>query len=170
LQLDYSVKSFIDRNDPCNPFRLSDVFKLNYVMNITRMANPVVAAKHVLVIDDNEHIQQIVQAALQRLTTWTISVASSAKEGLAKAEAERPDVILMDYMMPEMNGVDCLKQLRLNPETEAIPVLFLTAYQSLVEPRRFQAMGAAGAIAKPFDPFFIAPHIIQTLGWDTEEP
>jgi CheY-like chemotaxis protein len=138
-------------------------------MNNLRMANPIVATKHVLVIDDNDHIQQIVQAALQRLTTWTVSVASSAREGIAKAEAERPDVILMDYMMPEMNGVDCLKQLRSKPETENIPVLFLTAYQSLVEPRRFQAMGAAGAIAKPFDPFFIAPHIIQTLGWDAEE-
>jgi CheY-like chemotaxis protein len=138
-------------------------------MNDLRMANPLVATKHVLVIDDNDHIRQIVQAALQRLTTWTVSVASSAREGLAKAETEQPDVILMDYMMPEMNGVDCLKQLRLNPETGAIPVLFLTAYQSLTEPRRFQAMGAAGAIAKPFDPFFIAPHIIQTLGWDTEE-
>ncbi len=138
-------------------------------MNTLMMVNPIVATKHVLVIDDNDHIQQIVQAALQRLTTWTVSVASSAREGIAKAEAERPDVILMDYMMPEMNGVDCLKQLRSRPETENIPVLFLTAYQSLVEPRRFQAMGAAGAIAKPFDPFFIAPHIIQTLGWDIEE-
>jgi CheY-like chemotaxis protein len=138
-------------------------------MNTLMMVNPIVATKHVLVIDDNDHIQQIVQAALQRLTTWTVSVASSAREGIAKAEAERPDVILMDYMMPEMNGVDCLKQLRSRPETENIPVLFLTAYQSLVEPRRFQAMGAAGAIAKPFDPFFIAPHIIQTLGWDAEE-
>jgi CheY-like chemotaxis protein len=138
-------------------------------MNTLMMVNPIVATKHVLVIDDNDHIQQIVQAALQRLTNWTVSVASSAREGIAKAEAERPDVILMDYMMPEMNGVDCLKQLRSRPETENIPVLFLTAYQSLVEPRRFQAMGAAGAIAKPFDPFFIAPHIIQTLGWDAEE-
>jgi CheY-like chemotaxis protein len=138
-------------------------------MNTLMMVNPIVATKHVLVIDDNDHIQQIVQAALQRLTTWTVSVASSAREGIAKAEAERPDVILMDYMMPEMNGVDCLKQLRSRPETENIPVLFLTAYQSLVEPRRFQAMGAAGAIAKPFDPFFIAPHIIQTLGWDADE-
>jgi CheY-like chemotaxis protein len=137
-------------------------------MNNLRMVNPLVATKHVLVIDDNDHIQQIVQAALLRLTSWTVSVASSAREGLAKAEAERPDVILMDYMMPEMNGVDCLKQLRLNPETEAIPVLFLTAYQSLVEPRRFQAMGAAGAIAKPFDPLFLAPHIIQTLGWSSD--
>jgi CheY-like chemotaxis protein len=138
-------------------------------MNTLMMVNPIVATKHVLVIDDNDHIQQIVQAALQRLTTWTVSVASSAREGIAKAEAERPDVILMDYMMPEMNGVDCLKQLRSRPETENIPVLFLTAYQSLVEPRRFQAMGAVGAIAKPFDPFFIAPHIIQTLGWDADE-
>jgi CheY-like chemotaxis protein len=137
-------------------------------MNNLRMANPLVATKHVLVIDDNDHIRQIVQAALQRLTAWTVSVASSAKEGLAKAEAERPDVILMDYMMPEMNGVDCLKQLRSKPETETIPVLFLTAYQSLIEPRRFQAMGAAGAIAKPFDPFFLAPHIIQTLNWDSD--
>jgi CheY-like chemotaxis protein len=138
-------------------------------MNKLRIINPAVTTRHVLVIDDNNHIQQIVQAALQRLTTWTVSVASSAREGISKAETERPDVILMDYMMPEMNGVDCLKQLRSKPETEAIPVLFLTAYQSLTEPRRFQAMGAAGAIAKPFDPFFLAPHIIQTLGWDTEE-
>jgi CheY-like chemotaxis protein len=133
------------------------------------MVNPIVATKHILVIDDNDHIQQIVQAALQRLTSWTVSVASSAKEGIAKAEEEHPDVILMDYMMPEMNGVDCLKYLRSNPKTESIPVLFLTAYQNLTEPRRFQAMGAVGAIAKPFDPFFLAPHIIQTLGWEDEE-
>jgi two-component system, OmpR family, response regulator len=134
----------------------------------TRMVDPIIVNKHVLLIDDNDHIQQIVQATLLHLTAWTVSVASSAKEGIAKAESELPDVILMDYMMPEMNGVDCLKQLRLNTVTEAIPVLFITAYQSLTEARRFEAMGAVGVIAKPFDPFFLAPHIIQTLGWDAE--
>jgi CheY-like chemotaxis protein len=132
------------------------------------MVDPVIIPKHVLLIDDNAHIQQIVQATLEHLTTWSVSVASSAREGIAKAELELPDVILMDYMMPEINGVDCLKQLRLNPTTEAIPVLFITAYQSLTESRRFQAMGAVGAIAKPFDPFFLAPHIIKTLGWDAQ--
>jgi CheY-like chemotaxis protein len=137
-------------------------------MNKARIVSPSVT-KHILVIDDNIHIQQIVQTALQHLTKWTVSVASSAREGIAKAEAEQPDVILMDYMMPEMNGVDCLKQLRLNPSTETIPVLFLTAYQSLTESRRFETMGAVGAISKPFDPFFLAPHIIETLGWDAAE-
>jgi two-component system, OmpR family, response regulator len=126
--------------------------------------------KHVLLIDDNSHIQQIVQTALEQLVQWKVSVASSAKEGLVKAEQEQPDVILMDYMMPEVSGVDCLKQLRSNPATEMIPVLFITAYQNLTETRRFEAMGAVGAIAKPFDPFFLAPHITHTLGWDNSPP
>jgi CheY-like chemotaxis protein len=123
------------------------------------------STKQILVIDDNTQIRQMIQATLEQLTDWEVKVASSAQEGLSTADEQSPDAILLDLMMPEMDGVDCLKALRLNPKTREIPVIFLTAEQSLTEPYRFHALGAVGAIAKPFDPLNLAPSIEHTLGW-----
>lgn len=75
-------------------------------------------------------------------------------------------MILMDYMMLEMNCLDYLKQLRSNPKTQAIPVFFLTAQATLSESLQFQAMGAVEVISKPFDALLLVPTIIQSLNWE----
>lgn len=127
-----------------------------------------VSTKRILFIDDELHIQQIVKACLESLGGWNVSLASSAKEGLAKAVSDRPDAILLDVMMPEMDGLLMLQLLKLNPITQSIPVVLLTARRSLVEPERVAALGAKGAIGKPFNSLTLVPEIANALGWTLE--
>jgi two-component system, OmpR family, response regulator len=127
--------------------------------------NPSGSRKHILIIDDDAAIRLIVQTTIECLTSWSVSEATSAAEGMSKAEAEQPDLIIMDYKMPGTNGLECLNHLRANPYTQDIPVFFLTADACLAEFDQFQAAGAVGAIAKPFDPFLLVAHIIQALDW-----
>ncbi|MFB2894498.1 response regulator [Aerosakkonemataceae cyanobacterium BLCC-F50] len=124
--------------------------------------------KRILFIDDESNIRQIVKACLENLGGWNVLLAASGKEGLAKAVLEKPDAILLDVMMPEMDGLALLRQLQANPVTQSIPVVFLTARLSLTEPHRFQALGVKGAIAKPFNSLTLVPQIANTLGWNWE--
>jgi CheY-like chemotaxis protein len=71
-------------------------------------------------------------------------------------------------MMPEMDGLVLLQKLQVNPVTQLIPVVFLTARQSLTEPQRFQRLGVKGAIAKPFDSLTLVPQIAKALGWNLQ--
>jgi len=130
------------------------------------MVGPV--AKRVLYIDDEPSMQLIVKTCLQTLGGWEVEVAESGAEGLVKAEELKPDAIILDVMMPGMDGVACLEQLRLNAKTQAIPVVFLTSKWTITEGYRFLALGAVGAIAKPFNPLTLVPQIANFLGWNLE--
>ncbi|NWF62583.1 MAG: response regulator [Fischerella sp.] len=127
------------------------------------------ATKKILFIDDEPYIQYIVKACLEKFAGWEVVVAKSGLEGLIKAEIEKPDAILLDGMMPEMNGIICLQKLQLNPKTQSLPVIFLTAKWSLTEPHRFLELGAVGAIAKPFDPLTLVTKMTKILGWNVED-
>lgn len=124
------------------------------------------ATKKILFIDDEPHMQQIVKICLQTFAGWEVEVAKSGAEGLVKAKELEPDVIILDVMMPEMDGIICLQQLRLDHHTQSIPVIFLTSKQSLTQQRRFFKFGAVGAITKPFDPLTLVPSIEKFLGWN----
>ncbi|ARV58195.1 response regulator [Nostocales cyanobacterium HT-58-2] len=124
--------------------------------------------KKVLYIDDEPEMQLIVKTCLQTLGGWEVEVAKSGTEGLVKAEELKPDAIILDVMMPGMDGVACLQQLQVNVKTQTIPVIFLTSKWSLTERCRFSALGAVGAIAKPFDPLTLVPQIAKVLGWKLE--
>lgn len=126
------------------------------------------ATKRILVIDHELNMQQIVQTCLVTLGGWEVQLASSDQEGLLKAEAEQPDAILVEGMMPMMNIAVFLSKLRENPKTKLIPVIFLTAQASLTERHRFLELGAVGAIAKPFDPLTLTVKIATILGWSLE--
>jgi two-component system, OmpR family, alkaline phosphatase synthesis response regulator PhoP len=125
-----------------------------------------VVPKHILIIDDDASIRLVLEATFESLTCWSVSEANSGCEGIRKAEAEQPDLILMDYTMPGMNGLECLKHLRSNSHTKDIPVLVLTAELSLSKFHQFQSVGTIGIISKPFDPFLLVPYIIQALDWE----
>lgn len=125
--------------------------------------------KTILLIDDEGHIHKIVQTSLENLAGWQVLVASSAWEGLVKAEIDRPDAILLDVVMPHISGLAFLEQLKTNPQIQSIPVIFLTSRVDLTEPQRFLALGARGAIAKPFNPLTLVRQIAQILGWDREK-
>jgi len=108
--------------------------------------------RSVLLIDDEADIRRIGELSLARIGKWRVVKAASGAEGVALAAKERPDVILLDVMMPDLDGPATLGRLRADPATRAIPVIFVTAKSAPEDAARLTALGAAGVIAKPFDP------------------
>jgi two-component system, OmpR family, response regulator len=123
------------------------------------------ANKQILVIDREPNMRQIVQTCLKTLGGWDVILAESGQEGLNKAEAAQPDAILLEGMITEMKLEDLFGQLQSNPKTQSIPIIFLTEKLSLTERHRFLALGAVGAISKPFDPLTLASQIAAILNW-----
>jgi CheY-like chemotaxis protein len=121
--------------------------------------------KHILLIDDEKHISTVVKACLVTLGGWIVSMADSGKEGLLKARQEQPDAILLDVMMPDMNGITLLKELRKEPKTKGIPVLLLTAKAQMSDRDEYTHLDIAGVITKPFEPLKLAEQIAEVLGW-----
>ena len=121
--------------------------------------------KCILIIDDEEGILGLVRDILQVPRGWRVLTARSGKEGLACARAERPDAILLDVMMPDLDGPTTLQQLRANPATRSIPVIFLTAQVQAAARHRFASPDVQGVISKPFDPLRLAAQISTALGW-----
>jgi CheY-like chemotaxis protein len=123
-------------------------------------------AKRVLVIDDEADIRAVAEIALQALGGWEVLLASSGAEGLSKAVSEQPDAILLDVMMPVMDGVATLRALQTEPATQAIPVILMTAKAQASEQRRFAELGVAAVITKPFKATTLANQIAAALGWN----
>jgi CheY-like chemotaxis protein len=105
----------------------------------------------ILIIDDDADIRSIARLSLSRLGGMDVIEAASGGEGVRRAREEAPDVILLDMMMPTMDGLDTLAALRAQPATALTPVIFLTA-RAGEEAERLRALGAAGVLIKPFDP------------------
>jgi CheY-like chemotaxis protein len=121
--------------------------------------------KRILLIDDEVDIHKIAQVGLMLEVGWELLTAQSSDEGLAIATSEPLDAILLDVMMPGRDGVATLKVLQESPETQAIPVIFLTAKAQSSDRRRFYALGAQGVITKPFNPMTLASQMSSFLGW-----
>lgn len=118
----------------------------------------------VLIIDDEEDVRYIVQMSLGRVGQMTVVEATSGEEGIALARSEQPSFILLDMMMPGMDGAAVFRALRALPETSQIPVVFLTAKAMLSEIQRLKDLGAKGVVVKPFDPLTLAREIKAILG------
>ena len=123
-------------------------------------------SRKILLIDDEKAIREVTQATLEILAGWTVTIAGSGAEGIALAAAEPPDAILLDAMMPDVDGPETLKELQTNARTRDIPVVFLTAKIQAADIRRFRTLGAQGVIAKPYDPLRLASEVADILGWD----
>ena len=121
--------------------------------------------KRLLVIDDEDHIREVAAVSLEMVGGWDVLTASSGAEGIASAQAEQPDAILLDVMMPEMDGPATLRRLRTNASTAHIPVVFLTAKVQASDHRRFAELGVTGVLAKPFDPMVLPDDVAGLLGW-----
>lgn len=119
----------------------------------------------VLIIDDEDDIREVAALSLEATSDWTILTASSGRQGIQTAAAQQPDAILMDVMMPEMDGPTTFKQLQQNNNTARIPVILLTAKVQGVDQRRFAGLGVAGVLFKPFDPLTLANQVCEVLGW-----
>ena len=121
--------------------------------------------KRVLVIDDEDDLREIDRDSLELLGGYQVSTASSGMEGLADATAQQPDAILLDMMMPGMDGSATFQKLQDEATTQGIPVILLTAKVQSSDRLRFAELGVAGVIAKPFDPIGLASQVAQILGW-----
>jgi len=125
--------------------------------------------RRVLIIDDEEDIREVAALALEATAGWTVFTAGSGIEGIAIATKEQPDAILMDVMMPGVDGPTTFRNMQQNPQVTNIPVLLLTAKVQGVDQRRFASLGVAAVLFKPFDPMTLASQISEALGWK-EEP
>jgi two-component system, chemotaxis family, response regulator PixG len=121
-------------------------------------------AKRVLIIDDDRNIREIVSMCLHKLKGWDILTAASGREGLIEIATNSPDAIVLDLMMPEMDGLAFLRQLRAQDPTKIIPVILLTASRHIPAPQRLQELGVVEIVAKPFLPIDLVRQIDRVLG------
>jgi CheY-like chemotaxis protein len=122
-------------------------------------------SKRVLLIDDEDDIREVAGMSLETVAGWTTMAARSGREGIKMAAEQQPDAILLDVMMPDMDGPSTFRNLQESATTKSIPVIFLTAKAQTREQRGFRELGAHGVISKPFDPLTLADQISELLGW-----
>ena len=123
-------------------------------------------SKTVLLIDDEPDIREVAQLSLGAVAGWEVLTAGGGAEGIQLAASRQPDAILLDVMMPELDGPATLDALRGRDETRAIPVLFMTAKAQAGELSRYASLGVAGVIPKPFDPMTLHDRVAAALGWE----
>ncbi len=120
--------------------------------------------RRILLVDDDPDIRRIGELCLSRLGGWEILPAGSGAHCLEIAAEEQPDLILLDVMMPGMDGPATLAELRRTPSTAGIPVIFLTARVQDNEVAGYLEQGAIGVVAKPFDPLELPSQIRAIAG------
>ncbi|MEC4984016.1 MAG: response regulator [Oscillatoria sp. PMC 1068.18] len=121
--------------------------------------------KQILVIDDEAAIQRVIQLTLSITAGWEVMSAKSGWEGVEKASLNQPDAILLDLMMPELNGIATLEKLRAQDSTKEIPVIIMSGKTNLTQEKPLSMLEVAGIIAKPFDPLSLANQISNALAW-----
>ena len=120
----------------------------------------------VLVVDDDADIRFLTQLALESTTTWTVLTASDGAEAVATSQRDHPDAVLMDLMMPDMDGLTALAQLRAGSGTTDIPVIMFTAKGVQPgHPAPWDGSDVAGVIEKPYDPLTLGERVAVMLGW-----
>jgi len=121
--------------------------------------------KRILIIDDEHNIRFVVSICLEEFGAWEVLTTESAKEGLILARTEQPDAILLDVMMPEMDGITVFNYLKSDPLTQTVPIIFMTAKVQSSELQELSSLGVAGIISKPFDPYTLIEQITELLQW-----
>ena len=122
--------------------------------------------KRVLIIDDEDDIREVAQTSLEIMGGWDVFTAASSQEGITMAEAEQPDAILLDVMLPDMDGPATFQKLQANPITAQIPVILLTAKAQASDQRYFADLGVMAVLTKPFDPVTLADRVAEALAWN----
>lgn len=117
--------------------------------------------RHVLLVDDDTAIQTIAKLSLELVGGFQVFVASSGVEALSIAREYPPQLILLDVMMPDMDGPQTLGEINRDPELKGIPVIFMTAKTQKEDISKLKALGVAGIVAKPFEPMTLADSLKQ---------
>jgi CheY-like chemotaxis protein len=113
---------------------------------------------NVVLAEDDLDIQLVARLALKR-AGFIVKVVNNGQEALDAVQAQPPDVILLDWMMPELDGPETCRRLKADPATSSIPVIFLTAKSQEAEIQRGLSLGAAGYVTKPFDALTLGEHV-----------
>ena len=121
--------------------------------------------RRVLVVDDDELLREVAQSALEIVGGWEVVTAHSGTEARDVALAQQPDAVLLDVMMPGVDGPTTVAELRANPATRDIPVIFLTAKMPTDQVEEWERLELAGVIPKPFNPMTLAADMARLLGW-----
>ncbi|HTP60728.1 MAG TPA: response regulator [Burkholderiales bacterium] len=103
-------------------------------------------------VEDDEDIQRIVRMSLEKVGKMTVEVVGDPLVAIERIAAFKPDLVMLDWMMPGMDGPELFKKMKTNPDTKALPVVFITAKASQRELEELRRMGALGTISKPFSP------------------
>jgi two-component system alkaline phosphatase synthesis response regulator PhoP len=122
--------------------------------------------KRILIADDDDDVREIAGSTIELTTDWEVVTASCGREALEVAGRTIPDVILLDVMMPDMDGPTTFNLLRADPRTAKIPVILLTAKVQSIDRQRYTRLGVDGVIAKPFDPMTLAETIAEVVQWN----
>jgi two-component system, OmpR family, response regulator len=130
-------------------------FPIILICNGTLMSNQ----KRILYVEDEADIQMIAKMTLEMLGGYVVCGCSSGVEALQNALDFLPDLILLDVMLPEMDGPEILRQLRLIPELAATPAVFMTAKVNAQEISKYLSYGAKAVISKPFEPLKLSEQI-----------
>lgn len=121
--------------------------------------------RRVLLIDDDDLIREITELTLVHIAGYEVDSAASGETGIRAAHQHLPDAVLLDVMMPGLDGPSTLEYLRADPVTRDVPVVFMTAKLQPAERSRFERLGVAGVIAKPFDPQEMVAEFARLLSW-----
>jgi two-component system alkaline phosphatase synthesis response regulator PhoP len=121
--------------------------------------------KSILLIDDEDDIREVATLTLELTRGWDVIAAGSGRDGIAMARRLTPDAILLDVMMPDLDGPSTLAALQDDAVTRDIPVIFLTAKVQSSDRQRFHQLGVRGVIAKPFDPMALGGLVAGILDW-----
>ena len=123
----------------------------------------------VLVVDDNDDIRELAQLCLETVDGWTVLTAGSGADAIEAAREHQPDAVLLDMMMPEMDGLTTFEHLQSDDATRDIPVLLFTAKLQARDRQIWEGTAIRGTIAKPFDPLTLGEQVSRTLKWPTRE-
>lgn len=120
----------------------------------------------ILLVDDDDGIREVTRVSLETTMGWQVLTASSGDEALRLAGEEGLSAILLDVMMPDMDGAETFARLREREESRDIPVVLLTAKTQKADLANYAEMGVAGTVQKPFDPLSLGREVADALGWE----
>ena len=123
----------------------------------------------VLIVDDDKVIQQLLEVNLE-LEGYEIAKASDGEEALQQVEAFRPELVLLDVMMPKMDGREVCRRIKSNADTKGIPVIFLSARAQEMDVSSGLELGASAYVTKPFDPVDLIETVQKVLDGQTVFP
>ncbi len=121
--------------------------------------------RRLLLVDDDDGVRFVACSALELVGGWAVTAVSSGGDAVQEALSSPPDAILLDVMMPGLDGPSTLSRLRSHPATSQIPVIFLTAKARSTQHDALLELGAVGVLVKPFDPMQLSNQVIALLGF-----